>query len=274
MADTHSSFRAGEIDPGAVEFLAQVLDAQAATPGVRRLRAWAHEALAARPGERALEIGCGTGSEVQALAAATDSATDSGMAIGLDPSTAMLALARRRARDRAGGTTARFVTGDAVALPFGDASVDAILCERVFQHLADPVAAAAEIARVLRPGGRVALVDTDWATGLLHPGDPRVVRAVLDGMLTRAADPAAGRKLAGWLSGAGLTVRDRGSQALISDWDSVRETLVPMLVDIATTRGAITRDEGDALVAELSAGAARGDFHLSVTMFGVLAQRP
>ncbi|NIH79805.1 methyltransferase domain-containing protein [Amycolatopsis viridis] len=263
---TETSFRADRIDPAGVERLAAILDAQAATPGVQRLRAWAHEALAVRPGERALEIGCGTGSEVQVLAAAAGA---DGAAIGLDPNAAMLALARQRAAD----SPARFVAADVAALPFAGETVDAVLCERVFQHLTDPAAAVAEIARVLRPGGRVVLVDTDWATGILHPGDPDLVRAVLDGMLSQTAEPAAGRKLAGWLSGAGLTVLDRGSQALMPDHESVRDTLLPMMVAHAAGRGAITREQGDRLLAEAAAGAARGDFHLSVTMFGVLARR-
>ncbi|MDQ0380563.1 methyltransferase domain-containing protein [Amycolatopsis thermophila] len=266
MVDTQSTFRTGSTDPAVVARLAEILDSQAATPGVQRLRAWAHDALAVRPGERALEIGCGTGSEVQVLAAAVG---PGGEAIGLDPNEGMLGLAR----ERAAGSPARFVPGDVYALPFADASLDAVLCERVFQHLTDPVSAVAEIARVLRPGGRVVLVDTDWATGLLHPGDPGTVRAMLDGMLGRTAQPAAGRKLAGWLSGAGLTVRDRGSQALISDWEPVRDTLLPMMVDTAVGGGVVTRERGDRLMADLADGAARGDFHMSVTMFAVLAQR-
>ncbi|MFD4254944.1 methyltransferase domain-containing protein [Amycolatopsis thermoflava] len=267
MADTDISFRADRIDPAVVARQAEILDLQAATPGVRRLRAWAHEALAVRPGERALEIGCGTGSEVQVLAAA---AGPDGEAVGLDPNEAMLALAR----ERAAGSSARFVPGDVSALPFADATFDAVLCERVFQHLTDPAAAVAEIVRVLRPGGRVALIDTDWATGIMHPGDPDTVRAVLAGMLTQTAEPAAGRKLAGWLSAAGLTIADRGSQALISDHESVRDTLLPMMVEHAVGNGVVTGEQGERLLAELADGAARGDFHLSVTMFGVLAQRP
>ncbi|GAB3576738.1 class I SAM-dependent methyltransferase [Amycolatopsis endophytica] len=268
MVDSQTSFRSGNVDPAVITYLAGVLDAQASTPGVRRLRAWAHDALAVRAGERVLEIGCGTGSEVQVLAAA---AGGDGEAVGLDRNEEMLALASDRARTA--GSAARFVPGDVHAIPFADASFDAVLCERVFQHLTDPVAAVTEIARVVRPGGRVVLVDTDWATSILHPGDPETVAAMLRGMVTRSADAAAGRKLAGWLSGAGLTVADHGSQALISEYESVRDTMLPMLIENATGTGEISQEQGHRLLADLAEGAARGDFHMSVTMFGVLARR-
>ncbi|MFE7591605.1 hypothetical protein ACFU6K_19575, partial [Kitasatospora sp. NPDC057512] len=65
-----SAFHAANADPADTDRLVAALDAQAANPGVRRLRAWAHARLAARPGERALDVGAGTGSETRVLAAA------------------------------------------------------------------------------------------------------------------------------------------------------------------------------------------------------------
>ena len=240
--------------------LVEALDAQAATAGVMRLREWAHAELAARPGERALDVGCGTGSTTIALAAAT------GAAVGIEPNAEVRAEAALRADE-----TVRLVAGDACALPVRDASIDILWCERVFQHLASPSVAAAEFARVLRPGGRVALLDTDWATTILHPGDPRVVAAVSEVPMPQ---PFAGRMLTGWLTAAGLEVDDVGSQALIRPHDEVAWDLVRMMAAGALRRGAISEPDRDQLFADLTDAAERGALHFSVTMFGVIAHRP
>ncbi|RDG33968.1 methyltransferase domain-containing protein [Streptomyces corynorhini] len=272
-----SAFHAANVRTSDTDRLVGALDSQASSAGVRRLRAWAHDALAARPGERAVDIGAGTGSETLTLASAV---APHGRALGVEPHPGLRAVAERRAREAgdavrfvAGGAV-RFVAGDALALPVADAEADVVWCERVFQHLAEPERAAAEIARVLRPGGRVALLDTDWATSILYPGEPEVVAALTGGALTAAANPYAGRKLAGQLAAAGLEIHDLGSQALIQDHRSLDLSFIGVLSSTALRRGLITEPQRDRLHADLAEAAERGGVHMSVTMFGVIAHRP
>ncbi|SEE95907.1 Methyltransferase domain-containing protein [Streptomyces sp. 3213] len=264
-----SGFRTQNIDPGGVPRLVAALDMQETNPGVRRLRAWAHEALAPRAGERALDIGSGTGSTTRALAAAVGS---TGSALGVEPNPGLRTIAQERAAEA--GNAARFTDGDALSLPVPDASVDVVWCERVLQHLAEPDKAVAEMARVLRPGGRVALLDTDWATTILHPGDPEIMAALTSGALTGAANPYAGRRLVGQLSAAGFVVDDRGSQALLQDHRSVVWPLIRMLGESAVRRGALTEAQRDRAYADLTEAAEQGALHMSVTMFAVVAHRP
>lgn len=166
----------------------------------------------------------------------------------------------------------RFVDGEAYVLPFDDASVDVIRCERVFQHLNDPDRAAAEIARVLRRGGRAVVIDTDWETLIVHPGDRAVVRALQDRWLRRSANPLSGRLLRGQLTAAGLAVDEVASQALIQDGSAVA-WLIKLMGGAASEEEAITDQQRVELQADLEAAVVRGDFHMSVTMFAPIARK-
>jgi ubiquinone/menaquinone biosynthesis C-methylase UbiE len=104
--------------------------------------------LAVPPGLRWLDVGCGNGAFTEVLIArrAPQAVT------GIDPSEGQLAYARTRP----GAEAAQFRIGDAQSLPFADDSFDAAAMALVISFLADPVKAAAEMARVVRSGGLVA----------------------------------------------------------------------------------------------------------------------
>src|SRR5262249_16631528 len=101
--------------------------------------------LAPRPGDRGLDLGCGTGDGVRALAAL---GAPGGRAVGVDASATMVAEAR--ARSAAAGAAAEFRVGDAHRLPFDDASFDGCRADRTLQHVEDPPRALGELVRVAR----------------------------------------------------------------------------------------------------------------------------
>jgi SAM-dependent methyltransferase len=108
-----------------------------------------------RPGETVLDLGSGGGIDVLLSARRVG---PGGRAIGLDMTDEMLELARRNAAD-AGASNVEFVKGTIEAIPLPDASVDVVISNCVINLAADKAAVLREIARVLRPGGRVGVSD-------------------------------------------------------------------------------------------------------------------
>jgi len=110
--------------------------------------AMAVETAAPRPGDLALDVGCGTGRALPALAAAVG---PEGRVIGVDLTPAMLAAAREAGR----GSCADLLIGDARRLPLPDGVAGLIFAAGLVQHLPDPGVGLAELARVTRCGGRL-----------------------------------------------------------------------------------------------------------------------
>jgi demethylmenaquinone methyltransferase / 2-methoxy-6-polyprenyl-1,4-benzoquinol methylase len=115
-------------------------------------RSWRRRAIASlelRGGERVLDLGCGTGD--LALAAAVLG----GMPVGLDVAARMLALAARR------GPALDWVRGEGEALPFATSAFDAVVTGFALRNLVDPRRTLEECARILRAGGRLAILEVD-----------------------------------------------------------------------------------------------------------------
>jgi SAM-dependent methyltransferase len=134
-------------------------------------------AAAISAGERVLDIGCGTGQTTRDAARA---ASPGGTALGVDLSSGMLDVARARAADD-GLDNVAFAQVDAQVHPFDPASFDVAISRTGAMFFGEPVVAFTNIARALRPGGRMALVawqsfaDNEWIreiTGALTGGRP------------------------------------------------------------------------------------------------------
>ncbi len=153
-----------------------------------------------RAGLDLLDLGCGPGTITLDLAARVAP----GRVLGIDASADVVEQARAQAGDGA----VEFATGDAYALDLPDSSFDVVHAHQVLQHLTDPARALAEAGRVLRPGGLLAVRDSDYAGFFWSPPSPTLDRwlALYHELTERnGADADAGRSLPAWVRAAGFT---------------------------------------------------------------------
>jgi arsenite methyltransferase len=181
------------------ETTAKHVEAAYTTPDVIDQRRVTRVALALQPGEHVLDIGSGPGFLAAEMAAEVG---PDGRVVGLDPSESMLAMARRRE------APVEYVTGDAVSLPFEDESFDAAIATQVYEYVHDMPTALAEARRVLKPGGRLLILDTDWDSVVWHSSDRDRMLRVMEKWNDHLADPYLPRRLPGLLRDAGLDLRD------------------------------------------------------------------
>jgi SAM-dependent methyltransferase len=141
--------------------------------GIARRMA-AFEALAVESGQAVLDIGCGGGHLVRELALAVG---DAGRAVGFDMSADQLAAARGVCD---GLPAAELVEGDATDMAFEDGAFDGLASIQTLEYIPDIDRALAEVRRVLKPGGKAALVSVLWDHWRFHGAEPELNERILD----------------------------------------------------------------------------------------------
>jgi len=124
-------------------------------------------------GSRGLDVGCGVGLYALWLAEAVGAR---GSVVGIEPSAERVEAARELAGHVLSPPRLEFREGDATKLDVADATVDWVWCGDVLHHVQDTAGALAEFARVVRPGGRVVIKESQLLHGLLLPGHPALER--------------------------------------------------------------------------------------------------
>jgi SAM-dependent methyltransferase len=230
---------------------------------VTRAKHWSIEQLGLQPGDRSLDVGCGTGEDVAAMAGLVGPL---GWAVGIDQSRVMITEASRRHGQQ---TRATFAVADAQRLPFGSATFGACRMERTLQHLADPAATVGEIARVLSVGGRVAVVEPDWETMVIEGSDPEVSSRIWASHLTLHPQPLVGRQLRGLLTSNGFVeVELEAMVAIITTLDHAKSGFgLERAAQGAVDRGVVSPREAKAWMTDLEDANQDGRFFSAATMF-------
>jgi len=140
-------------------------------------------ALALRAGEAILDVGSGPGNQIFEMSSMIG---PGGRVQGIDPAESAIAIASRRC---SGLSNVHFELGDAAQLPFDDKTFDAAMSSQVFEYLENVGGALQEIYRVLRPGGRVLIHDTDWGALLWRSSDSQRMTRVMEVWDRHLVDP-------------------------------------------------------------------------------------
>ena len=158
------------------------------------------EAINLGKGERVLDVGTGPGFLAQAIA---ETVGTSGSVCGVDISESLLDVARSQNKDT---TNIEFAYGDASHLPYPDEDFDSVVCTQVLEYVPDVDAALSDIYRVLRKGGKIALLDTDWDSLVWHSSDRLMMSRILTAWEAHAANPFLPRTLAGRMKRQGFQI--------------------------------------------------------------------
>ncbi|HEY2188639.1 MAG TPA: methyltransferase domain-containing protein [Caldimonas sp.] len=247
------------------------LEALYASPQIVAQRERFRAVVGARPGERGVDIGCGLGHLTCELAG--DVGPD-GRMTGVDASADMLdgAAARVHAQGLDGRVALRH--GDAVALGLPAASADFVVAVQTYSYVPDVAGAIAEAARVLRPGGRIGVLETDWDLCVYGSPDTALMRQIFDGRW-RFAHAHLPRRLNALLAAAGLTPSYAEAIALVEtryDADSFGAGMLALGRNAAVRHG-VDRAAADAWVADVRRRGEAGDWFFSLNRFLFVATK-
>ncbi len=246
------------------------LDTAAQISRERKQRVYAQ--MEVEPGNWVLDVGCGVGVDTIPLAQIVGPA---GKVIGIDIDEACIDEAKRRAQEAGVDAWTEHRVADAAHMPFDDDLFDACHSERVFMHLPNRAEVLAEMIRVTKPGGRIALIDPDGATTSVATWEADIERRFnpLWNLLQR--NPFAGRE-------AYRLFKEQGVQEVmvdivalpVFDLDLARY-LIKMedLVDKGLELGIVTQEEIERLNADLEQAAAMDAFYgyqCQITTVGVV----
>jgi arsenite methyltransferase len=193
--------------------LAKLQNIFAKSPDLVGQRAAIRQNLGLKLGERVLEIGSGNGALAAEMAIEVGK---NGNIAAADISTAMVAFARLAHPDY---PNLSFIEADAADLPFADGSFDAATGAQCLCLVDNVDKALAELWRVLRPGGRVTILDTDWGTLVWNSRNLPCMQRVMDAYVSVYPDPHLPRSLGRALENAGFVVGARDVHVIVN-WQS------------------------------------------------------
>jgi SAM-dependent methyltransferase len=252
---------------GDPDYFATLLARGHACPGSDETRTTARARLRLVAGHTVLDAGCGPGHEAVELARLVGR---SGRTFGVDFSHAMLVRARSHAEGQ--GLPVQFSVGDAQHLPFPDQTFDACRAASLLICVADAARALAELARVVKPGGRVVVLDSDNDTLFVDSPYPEITRTIVHAVTDSEHNGAIGRRLPALFREQGLADVDIWTGVVLFDFALTRLFLEGVAAR-AEQAGMLKADDTARWWESLRDADAAGTFTAGKTVFVVSGTR-
>lgn len=234
------------------------------TPDVTRQRMRTLEALQLEAGEAVLDAGCGSGLLTEDIAALVGEA---GRVVGIDVSRDMLVLAEQRC---AGLPQVVLKPSKVEHLTEDDASYDAVVCVQVLLYVPDVTGALTEMHRVLKPGGRIVIVETDWRGAVLNSADEDLTRKMLAAWDAAVPSPNLPAKLRPMLAAQGFSAVHVDALPIINTSftpDSWSLSMSDQFASYAREQGAVSEAEADGWLNDLRDKGTTGAYFFCVNRF-------
>jgi ubiquinone/menaquinone biosynthesis C-methylase UbiE len=266
MPDVYATI--AEADAELQEQLAGVLELRAADPAQRAMLDEYTARLGLPDGAAVLEVGCGTGAIARRLSVLPGVVR----VTGVDPSAQFIARARELAED----LPIAFAVGDGRALSLPGEAFDAVVFHTSLCHMPDCELALDEAHRVLRPGGRIAVFDGDYATTTMARNERDPLQSCAEAVVAMLVhDPWLMRRIAPLLEHHGFADAElRGHSYVSASGTDYFVALVDRGADALAAEGTIRQELAAALKAEGRARMADGAFFGHIGYVSALARRP
>lgn len=248
--------------------LVDLMDRARTLSEVQRSRQLARSALGLKPGDRVLDLGCGTGDETLELARLVG---PDGEAVGVDFSSVMVEQAR--SRSESAGLPVHFEEGDSQKLRFADDAFAGCRAERMLCHVPDTAAALSEMIRVVRPGGSVVVIDVDLEAVLLDSPDVAFTRLYFTSFADTLCHGRMARELPRHFRQAGL--REVTAFPLLAEMEfDLLEPLFRPHLDALLECGTADPEQADRWWKHLHDAGAAGTFFLAMPLMVISGRTP
>ncbi|MFE4581513.1 methyltransferase domain-containing protein [Streptomyces chartreusis] len=199
MSSANDVTVSGDPQGAGTDYLLRVIDEIEKIPQIKKYRKKSYDFLEPLTGKSFLDAGCGSGSALCELASLGGNTSQMH---GLDIRRGLLEEAARRAETAR--VKIRLTQGSVADLPFDSENFDGIRCERTVSHLQSPIAVIKEFVRVLKPAGKLVVIDVDADTAFISPGNLNVTRRMVSSLADNGMSLTVGRDLPGLFKMCGL----------------------------------------------------------------------
>lgn len=233
-------------------------------PEIAQQRLKTLEALSLNAGEQVLDAGCGTGLLSELMSAVVG---DSGRVTGLDYSQDMLDIASARCEPL---TNVELQQGSVTELEFEPNSFDAASCIQTLLYVDEVETAITELRRVLKPGGRIAILETDWRGVVLNSADHQLTRHIFDAWDASVASPNLPTRLKTMLLNAKFSaVRVQAIPVLNSSFNANNfgASMLKYMANNAAKHGVLKKAQADSWLQQFTKADAQQEFFFCVNRF-------